>query len=168
MGFNRDRGRHRLVRFDFVRFARVGSRLRKERQGMNALSSLLNFIANRIQLERQTHTLTTSLSIASGTSANSSYTINKPGYYPACISGWRTINGSGSGGSYALPSSIRFSSASEGTATVQAILRAVGGNVDNCTFQIDVLWQKLGGALRKAFRIIKALALADCGRRCYA
>ena len=112
---------------------------------MNTLSSLLKFIGNKINVVRATHAVTTTLSINEGTLNNTTYTITKAGYYPLAVAGWRVDNGSGSGGSYALASSMRLSEASNGTAKVNGIFRAVGGNVNNCTLNVDILWQKVGG-----------------------
>lgn len=87
--------------------------------------------------------VTTSLSIAQNASDNSNYTINKAGYMPLAFAGWRLANGSGSGGSYGIPFGITMISASAGTATVRAGLRAFGGAVTNCTLYISILWKKI-------------------------
>lgn len=94
-------------------------------------------------LVTQEHTLTTSLSVSSGTQLNTTYSASKSGgYKPLGIVGWRINNGSGSGGSYALPFGIFIESSSTGSATIRAGIRAVAGNVNNCTLAVFILWVK--------------------------
>lgn len=90
---------------------------------------------------RTEHELTTNLTIANGNLNNSNYTVSKSGYTPVGIVGWRVANGSGSGGSYALPFGMSITSASSGSATIIAGIRAVGA-VTKCTLYATVLWIK--------------------------
>lgn len=87
------------------------------------------------------HTLTSNLTITNGNTSNSTYTVTKAGYTPVGVVGWRTINGSGSGGSYALCFGATLSSASSGSGTVNLGIRAVGA-VTKCTLLATVLWIK--------------------------
>lgn len=89
------------------------------------------------------HTLTTSLSCNSGAQSTNTYTVTKSGYYPLGVVGWYCANGSGSGGSYCLLHALRITSASSGSATLSVGVRAVGGNVTNCTFHAYILWRKI-------------------------
>lgn len=89
------------------------------------------------------HTLSTSVSVASGSSMYTNYTVTKSGYIPVGVLGWRLSNGSGSGGSYGLAFTIFLSSATSGSGTVTAGLRAVSGSVNTCTLTATVLWKKL-------------------------
>lgn len=96
------------------------------------------------ELVVQEHTLTTSLTVSSGTQLNTTYSASKSGRYkPLGIMGWKMANGSGNGGSYALPFGIFIESSSTGLATIRAGIRAVGGNVNNCTLSVYILWMKL-------------------------
>lgn len=87
------------------------------------------------------HNLTTSLTVASGNISNATYTATKSGYYPVGVVGWRTINGSGSGGSYAVCFGATMSSGSLGSASINVGIRAVGA-VNNCTLRASILWIK--------------------------
>lgn len=87
------------------------------------------------------HTLTTSLTIANGSPAASTYNISKAGYIPVAIAGYRVSNGSGSGGSFALPYGLTLTASAVGSGTVQTMFRAVGA-VNNCTLRVTVLWIK--------------------------
>ena len=87
------------------------------------------------------HTLTTSLTLAKDAISNASYTVNKSGYTPIGVVGWRVIDGSGSGGSYAIPFGVTMTAASSGSATINAGIRAVGA-VTNCTLYASILWVK--------------------------
>ena len=97
---------------------------------------------DNMELEVTEHALTTALSVSSGSSSNANYTAEKSGYYPLGVVGWRVANGSGSGGSYALPFGIRVASASDGSASVNVGIRAVAGAVSNCTLYVSILWQR--------------------------
>lgn len=90
---------------------------------------------------RTEHTVTTNLTIANGNINNSTYTVTKAGYTPVGVVGWRTINGSGSGGSYAVCFGATLSAASSGSGSVNIGLRAVGA-VTKCTLLVTVLWIK--------------------------
>ena len=90
---------------------------------------------------RTEHALTTNLTIANGNISNSNYTVSKSGYTPVGVVGWRVANGSGSGGSHALPFGMSITSASSGSATINAGIRAVGA-VTSCTLYVTVLWIK--------------------------
>ena len=87
------------------------------------------------------HTLTSNLTITNGNTSNSTYTVTKSGYTPVGVVGWRTINGSGSGGSYAVCFGATLSSASSGSGTVNIGIRAIGA-VTKCTLLATVLWIK--------------------------
>lgn len=87
------------------------------------------------------HDLTTSLTVSNGSTSNATYTVTKTGYTPVGVVGWRTINGSGSGGSYAVCFGATMSSASSGSASINVGIRAVGA-VNNCTLRASVLWIK--------------------------
>lgn len=82
------------------------------------------------------------LTANNGTQTSGTATVSKAGWYPIGIVGHRCDNGSGSGGSYALPHAIRISSASVGSATVSYGIRAVGGNVSNCDLYATILWKR--------------------------
>lgn len=98
------------------------------------------YINGNAYLVATEHTLDTSFSVASGSSDYSEYQITKTGYYPLGVVGWRVNNGSGTGGSYALPFANHLSSRGYGSASVMVGIRAVGGNVNNCTLYATVLW----------------------------
>jgi phage minor structural protein len=112
-----------------------------QKDSKSTIEQILDRLDN-MELKAVEHTLTTSLSVSSGSSNNGTYTATKSGYYPLGVVGWRTANGSGSGGSYALAFGARVSSASTGSASVNIGIRAVGGNVTNCILYATVLWQK--------------------------
>lgn len=112
---------------------------------MNVLNSLLEFIGNRIDILSSEHLVNSSLTIESGASSYNNYTIRKDGYYPLAITGIRLLNGSGSGGSYGLPSTFSITNATNGSATVNVITRAVGGKVNGCSLYVSILWRKWGG-----------------------
>jgi len=88
------------------------------------------------------HTLSTSLSINSGSQSNTDYTATKSGYVPIGVVGWRITNGSGSGGSYGLAFGVSLVGTSLGSATVRIGIRAVSGNVSGCTLYASILWRK--------------------------
>ena len=81
------------------------------------------------------------LTVNSGTQTSGSASVTRTGAYPIGIVGHRTANGSGSGGSYALPHALYISGASVGSATVAYGIRAVGGKVDNCDLYVTILWK---------------------------
>ena len=81
------------------------------------------------------------LSVNNGTQTSGTANVTKAGAYPIGIVGHRCANGSGSGGSYALPHALYISSASVGSATVSYGIRAVGGNVSNCDLYATILWK---------------------------
>lgn len=87
------------------------------------------------------HVLTTSLTITSGNPSSNTYNISKNGYIPVAIAGYRVSNGSGSGGSFALPYGLTLTASAVGSGTVQTMFRAVGA-VNNCTLRVTVLWIK--------------------------
>lgn len=92
----------------------------------------------------ETHTYkSNNLSITSGSSSNDTFNITKAGYIPVAISGWRGSNGdNGSGGSHINPFTLRLSTSSVGSGTVQIGISAVNGAITNCSFWVDVLWIK--------------------------
>lgn len=90
---------------------------------------------------RTEHTLTTNLTITSGNNNTSDYTVSKSGYTPVGIVGWRVVNGDGSGCSYAIPFRMYIASASSGSATIHAGIRAFS-TVNSCTLYATVLWIK--------------------------
>ena len=92
----------------------------------------------------ETHTYkSNNLSITSGSALNDTLNITKAGYIPVAISGWRGSNGdNGSGGSHINPFTLRLSTSSVGSGTVQIGISAVNGAITNCSFWVDVLWIK--------------------------
>ena len=88
----------------------------------------------------QKHTLTTALTISNGTTTYGTYTVSKSGFYPVGVVGWEVANGSGSGGSGAVPTNLSITNQSEGSADIHLGVRAAGTNVNNCTFSVTVLW----------------------------
>ena len=88
----------------------------------------------------QKHTLTTTLTASSGTTVYGTYTVSKSGFYPVGVVGWEVANGSGSGGSGAVPTNLSITNQSEGSADIHLGVRAAGANVNNCTFSVTVLW----------------------------
>lgn len=89
------------------------------------------------------HVLTTTLTIASGsTTYYKTYDVEKPGYYPLSIAGWRVVNGNGTGGSYALPSGLYLINRGAGTARISACFRSTGA-VNNCTLRVAILWAQI-------------------------
>lgn len=109
------------------------------------IKKLLARILAQITFVMQEHTVSTSVTVNSGASANLNYTVSKSGYYPLGIVGWRLANGNGSGGSYGLPFGLRLTSASNGSAGVYIGLRAADGKVNSCTLYVTILWRKVGG-----------------------
>ena len=94
------------------------------------------------EFEATEHKIVSSLSVNSGATTSGSGTATKSGWYPLGVVGHRCANGSGSGGSYALPHALYVSSASSGSATVSYGIRAVGGNVSTCELYATILWTK--------------------------
>lgn len=92
---------------------------------------------------KTTHTVTTSLSASSGSYKSGTKTFSKANYLPVAMVGWHVSNGSGSGGTYALPYTLYLSAASAGSATLSYGFRAVGGAVTNCTLEVDILWKRI-------------------------
>jgi phage minor structural protein len=88
----------------------------------------------------QKHTLTTTLTASNGTTVYGTYTVSKSGFYPVGVVGWEVANGSGSGGSGAVPTNLSITNQSEGSADIHVGVRAAGTNVSNCTFSVTVLW----------------------------
>lgn len=88
----------------------------------------------------QKHTLTTTLTASNGTTTYGTYTVSKSGFYPVGVVGWEVANGSGSGGSGAVPTNLSITNQSEGSADIHVGIRAAGTNVSNCTFSVTVLW----------------------------
>ena len=88
----------------------------------------------------QKHTLTTTLTASNGTTVYGTYTVSKSGFYPVGVVGWEVANGSGSGGSGAVPTNLSITNQSEGSADIHLGVRAAGTNVSNCTFTVTVLW----------------------------
>lgn len=88
----------------------------------------------------QKHTLTTTLTASNGTTVYGTYTVSKNGFYPVGVVGWEVTNGSGSGGSGAVPTNLSITNQSEGSADIHVGIRAAGTNVNNCTFSVTVLW----------------------------
>ena len=86
------------------------------------------------------HTLTTTLTASNGTTVYGTYTVSKSGFYPVGVVGWEVANGSGSGGSGAVPTNLSITNQSEGSADIHLGVRAAGANVSNCTFSVTVLW----------------------------
>lgn len=89
------------------------------------------------------HTMTAPVNVLSGDYTTYLSDASKSGYYPLGIVGWRLENGSGSGSSYGFPYRLRLSSVSTGSATISAAFRAIGGNVNNCTLYVTILWRKI-------------------------
>ena len=88
----------------------------------------------------QQHTLTTTLTASNGTTTYGTYTVSKNGFYPAGVVGWEVTNGSGSGGSGAVPTNLSITNQSEGSADIHVGVRAAGTSVNNCTFTVTILW----------------------------
>lgn len=88
----------------------------------------------------QKHTLTTTLTASNGNTVYGTYTVSKSGFYPVGVVGWEVANGSGSGGSGAVPTNLSITNQSEGSADIRVGIRAAGTNVSNCTFSVTVLW----------------------------
>lgn len=88
----------------------------------------------------QKHTLTTTLTASNGATVYGTYTVSKSGFYPVGVVGWEVANGSGSGGSGAVPTNLSITNQSEGSADIHLGIRAAGTNVSNCTFSVTVLW----------------------------
>ena len=86
------------------------------------------------------HTLTTTLTASNGNTVYGTYTVSKSGFYPVGVVGWEVANGSGSGGSGAVPTNLSITNQSEGSADIHLGVRAAGTNVNNCTFSVTVLW----------------------------
>jgi len=86
------------------------------------------------------HTLTTTLTASNGATVYGTYTVSKSGFYPVGVVGWEVANGSGSGGSGAVPTNLSITNQSEGSADIHLGVRAAGTNVSNCTFSVTVLW----------------------------
>ena len=69
--------------------------------------------------------------------------ISSSGYYPIGVIGWRTANGNGSGSSYARPFAMYAHTLANGSAKIRAGIGAEGGNVNNCTLYVWVLWAQI-------------------------
>ena len=98
-------------------------------------------LLNSGDIVAEEHKIKGGLSVNNGSQSSGTATVQKTGAYPLGIVGHRTANGSGSGGSYALPHALYISSASTGSATVSYGIRAVGGNVSNCDLYATILWK---------------------------
>lgn len=107
------------------------------------ISNTLERTAETEHYETSNHTLSTSVSLSSGSSSYKSYSVSKSGFIPVGVLGWRLSNGSGSGGSYGLAFTVFLESASSGSGSVVVGMRAVSGNVNNCTLTATVLWKKI-------------------------
>ena len=98
-------------------------------------------LLNSGDIVAEEHKIKGGLSVNNGSQSSGTATVQKANAYPLGIVGHRTANGSGSGGSYALPHALYISSASTGSATVSYGIRAVGGNVSNCDLYATILWK---------------------------
>lgn len=86
------------------------------------------------------------LNINGGTSKEGTLNVTKPGYRPIGLAGFVPFNDGGSGSSYATAVQITAMPQSDNSCELGWVLRNPSpSNVTGISYQILVVWQKIGG-----------------------
>jgi len=99
-----------------------------------------------IELVTENYLVADNFNLSSGTVATKSLAIEKEGYTPIGLVGYKVTNGtsgSGSGMSYIHFYQCALTDIQEGSATITMMIRnSTSSNVSNAAIYADVLWEK--------------------------